>query len=313
MALTNADAIKKDPAAFLEAAIKEYVATSPNNLMPDFPGERMWDEPLVGFADGDDPLFSEYKKIIGDFHVTPREALETHLRKKTLGGDRQEKISVVSYFLPSARPIRESMHRETEICSLRWNRNRWFGQELNLRLERRLVTLLEDMGYDAVAPDQEAWFEVKRDVPGAPASNWSQRHVGYAAGLGTFSLNDSFITARGSAGRMGSIVCNIPIAPTPRVARGHRENCLFARTGTCGECIKRCPAGAISEKGHDKAKCFAYLDVGMPQRARELGRKTEEYVGRYIGCAFCQTGVPCEGRIPASPDAGNQAAKLPRS
>lgn len=298
MATMNADFIN-DPATFLEEAIKGYVATSPNNIMPDFPGEHMWDEPLVGFADGDDPLFSEYKKIIGDFHMTPREALEMHLKKKTLGYDHPERISVVSYFLPSAKPIRESMHKETEVCSLRWNRSRWFGQELNLRLERHLVTLLEDMGYHATAPDQEGWFDIKREGPGAPASNWSQRHVGYAAGLGTFSINDSFITARGSAGRMGSIVCDVPLAPTARVAKDHRGNCLFVREGTCGMCIKRCPVGAIGGKGHDKAKCFAYLSAGMPQRVKELGR-TEKFVGRYIGCAFCQTGVPCEGRIPAS-------------
>jgi epoxyqueuosine reductase len=299
MAAMNIDLIKKDPAAFLEMAIKEYVATSPNNLMPDFPGERMWDEPLIGFADGDDPLFAEYKKIIGAFHMTPRESLEMHLQKKTLGYDRPARVSVVSYFLPSTWPIRDSMHKEAEVCSLRWNRNRWFGQEFNSRLERRLVTLLEDRGYHAVAPAQEAWFEIRREGPGAPVSNWSQRHAGYAAGLGTFSLNDSFITTKGSAGRMGSIVCDVPLAPTPRTAKSHRENCLFAREGTCGACIKRCPAIAISEQGHDKAKCFAYLNAGMPQRAKELGR-TERFVGRYIGCAFCQTGVPCEGRIPAS-------------
>ncbi len=299
MAVTNAALIKKDSATFIEAAIKEYVATSPNNIMPDYPGEHMWDEPLVGFADGGDPLFTEYKQIIGDFHITPREAMEINLKKKALGYLSPEKISVVSYFLPSTKLIRESMRKEAEICSLRWNRSRWFGQEFNFRLQRHLVTLLEDMGFHAIAPEQETWFEVKFEGPGTPASRWSQRHVGYVAGLGTFSINDSFITAKGSAGRMGSIVCNIPIEPTPRVAKDYRENCLLAREGTCGMCIKRCPVGAISEMGHDKAKCWAYLKTGMFQRVKEQNR-TEEFIGGYIGCGFCQTGVPCEGRIPAS-------------
>lgn len=295
----NTDLFKKDHAAFLEKVIKEYVATSPNNIMPDFPGERMWDEPLVGFADGDDPLFTEYKKIIGDFHVTPREALEMHLKKKMLGYDNPEKIGVVSYFLPATKLIRDSMRKEPEICSLRWNRARWFGQEFNFRLQRHLVTLFEDMGYHAVAPELETWFEIKREGPWAPASRWSQRHIGYAAGLGTFSINDSFITAKGSAGRMGSIVCDLSINPSTRASKDYRGNCLFVREGTCGTCIKRCPVGAISEKGHDKAKCLTYLFSGMAQRAKEQGR-TEKFVGGYIGCGFCQTGVPCEGRIPLS-------------
>ena len=101
----NADEMKRDPATFLEAEIKNYIANSPNNIMPDFPGEHMWDEPLVGFADGDDPLFTEYKRIIGDFHVTPREALEMNLKKKTIGYDHPENISVISYFLPSTKPL----------------------------------------------------------------------------------------------------------------------------------------------------------------------------------------------------------------
>jgi epoxyqueuosine reductase len=295
----TADQIKKDPAALLEAEIKNYIANSPNNIMPDFPGEHMWDAPLVGFADGDDPLFTEYKKIIGDFHVTPREALEMNLKRKTLGFYNPEKISVISYFLPSTNIIRESMRKESEICSLRWNRARWFGQECNFRLQRHLVVLLEDLGYYAIAPEQEPWFEIKREGPWAPASRWSQRHIAYAAGLGTFSINDSFITAQGSAGRVGSIVCNLSIPPSPRISRDYRENCLFIREGTCGACIRRCPVGAISDKGHDKIKCLAYLMAGMAQKVKDLGRK-EKFVGGYIGCGFCQTGVPCEGRIPAS-------------
>jgi epoxyqueuosine reductase len=294
----TADQIKKDPAALLEAEIKNYIANSPNNIMPDFPGEHMWDAPLVGFADGDDPLFTEYKKIIGDFHVTPREALEMNLKRKTLGFYNPEKISVISYFLPSTNIIRESMRKESEICSLRWNRARWFGQECNFRLQRHLVVLLEDLGYYAIAPEQEPWFEIKREGPWAPASRWSQRHIAYAAGLGTFSINDSFITAQGSAGRVGSIVCNLSIPPSPRIARDYRENCLFIREGTCGACIKRCPVGAISDKGHDKIKCLAYLMAGMAKKVKDLGWK-EKFVGGYIGCGFCQTGVPCEGRIPA--------------
>jgi epoxyqueuosine reductase len=295
----TADQIKKDPAALLEAEIKNYIANSPNNIMPDFPGEHMWDAPLVGFADGDDPLFTEYKKIIGDFHVTPREALEMNLKRKTLGFYNPEKISVISYFLPSTNIIRESMRKESEICSLRWNRARWFGQECNFRLQRHLVVLLEDLGYYAIAPEQEPWFEIKREGPWAPASRWSQRHIAYAAGLGTFSINDSFITAQGSAGRVGSIVCNLSIPPSPRISRDYRENCLFIREGTCGACIKRCPVGAISDKGHDKIKCLAYLMAGMAKKVKDLGWK-EKFVGGYIGCGFCQTGVPCEGRIPAS-------------
>ena len=72
--------LTEDPAGFLTAAIRTYMAASVNNHLPDFPGEFIWEEPLVGFADGDDSLFQEYRRIIGDFHMTPREALEQQIR-----------------------------------------------------------------------------------------------------------------------------------------------------------------------------------------------------------------------------------------
>ncbi|MBI2849451.1 MAG: epoxyqueuosine reductase [Chloroflexi bacterium] len=268
--------------------------------MPAFPGERIWDGPAVGFADGDDPLFKEYKSIIGDFHVTPREALEMHL-KKAACGYQPEQVRVISWALPSTRETRQSMRRETQVSSLRWNYTRWYGQEANARLARHLVALVEDMGGHAVAPEQESWFEVKRDVPGGPASRWSQRHIAYAAGLGTFGLSDGFISPVGMAIRLGSIVCDLDIPPTPRAYPGHLDNCLFYRTGNCGKCIKRCPAGAISEAGHDKAKCSNYQSRVMPVILQEMGRD-HGYVGTYRGCGLCQTGVPCEGRIPRSKD-----------
>ena len=34
--------------------------------MPASEKDFIFDEPLVQFADGDDPIFSEYKKIIGE-------------------------------------------------------------------------------------------------------------------------------------------------------------------------------------------------------------------------------------------------------
>ncbi|MBM2824844.1 MAG: 4Fe-4S ferredoxin-type protein [Dehalococcoidales bacterium] len=301
MVLTTVDStgIRTDPAHFLNQTIKEYIATSPDNIMPGFAGEPIWDEPLVGFADGDDPIFQEYKEIIGQFHLTPREVMERHLGKIARGYARPPHISVISIIVPSTRATRESMRKETQVCSLRWNHTRHYGQEVINRLSRYLVAVLESAGYHAIAPDLERFFEVKRDDPKKVASTWSQRHIAYAAGLGTFSLNDALITPRGIAIRAGSIVCNLAVKPTPRLYQNHLENCLFYRDGKCGKCIQRCPAGALSEKGHDKEKCRNYLNEGMQAAARELGRN-ETFVGGYMGCGFCQTRVPCEEGIPPS-------------
>jgi epoxyqueuosine reductase len=299
MLLTTAEKkqFTDNPGQYLSKAIKDYIAFSPNNRFHAFPEDPIWDEPLVGFAAGDDPIFKEYKTIIGDFHVTPREALEMYLDTTTWGSKELIKnVSVISFILPATEKTRVSNRAETEVCSIRWNHTRFEGHETLARLSRYLVALIESQGYAAVAPELARWFEAVR-LPNGMSSKWSQRHVAYAAGLGTFGLSDGFISPKGVAIRVGSVVCNLELPPTPRTYANHYANCLFHSQGTCKKCVARCPAGAISEKGHDKGKCGAYLNE-MREIAKRQGR-TEGYVGKaYLGCGFCQTGVSCEDRIP---------------
>jgi epoxyqueuosine reductase len=92
--------------------------------------------------------------------------------------------------------------------------------------------------------------------------------------------------------RCGSVVARFSTPPTPRPYTDHREYCLFVTEGTCGKCIGRCPAGAISAKGHDKLKCQAYLEDTIAKHAKEA------YGLEAYGCGLCQTGVPCEFKVP---------------
>jgi epoxyqueuosine reductase len=295
---TDIEKFNKNPAAFLEKAVKDYIAQSPSNYLPSFPGEHIFDEPLVGFADGDDPIFHDYKRVVSDFHVTPREAMEMDLKARGCGGEkRQFPVSVISWILPSTSNIRKSLRVETVVASLMWNHMRWYGQDLNYRLARYIVSLLEGFGHNATAPELEKYYERKMLANGL-ASNWSQRHIAYAAGLGTFSLSDGFITAKGIAIRAGSVVCDLALPATPRTSKSHLDNCLYYREESCGVCIERCPVSAISKQGHDKKKCQDYLENGQKEVMKKLGRDDSEYLGKYLGCGLCQTKVPCEGMIP---------------
>jgi len=138
-------------------------------------------------------------------------------------------------------------------------------------------------------------FRRLEDSPVGIASNWSERHVAHACGLGTFGLSDGLITPVGKAMRCGSVVTDMPLTPTPRSYKSHTEYCLFHSYGTCRECIERCPAGAITEAGHDKEICRKYA----------YGKIKETVGPTYgvvtTGCGLCQTGVACEGRIPEPP------------
>ncbi|MFH0846681.1 MAG: 4Fe-4S double cluster binding domain-containing protein [Chloroflexota bacterium] len=287
---------KSAPEQFLTREIIAYVVKSPLNHFKGL-DEPIWDEPLVGFADGDEAIFKEYKGIIGDFHMTPREALATHLKIAECGYEKElDKVSVIAWVLPSTEKTRRSMRGELMVPSLRWDYTRWYGQDFNFRLSRYISSLLETLGFHAVAPELSPAFERKTLADG-PASNWSQRHVAYAAGLGTFSLNDALITPKGIAVRLGSVVTSLALKPSPRPYVSFRANCLFYRDGSCGRCVARCPAGAITETGHDRKKCREFLYGRQRELVIETGR--QGYVGPYFGCGLCQTGVPCESGIPA--------------
>lgn len=267
--------------------IVRFVSESPLNRFPDT-AEPYFGEPLVGYAAADDPLFSAYKTVIGDFHLTPQELMESAFGSGSRAG------SVISWILPVTRPTRESNRREELYPSQAWARTRFFGEQLNCALRRHLEGWLTGRGRRAVAPQLAAGWKEYSETPVGIASSWSERHAAYAAGLGTFSLNDALITPRGIAHRCGSVVTDLQLVPSGRPYPDHRYNCLYFRDGSCGLCIARCPVGALSKNGHDKAACRRHVyTTSVEAVAERFG------VGQ-TGCGLCQTRVPCEACIPAA-------------
>jgi len=279
--------LANNPERFIEAAITKFVKESKANRRQLDRG-KYWDKPLVGFASGKDPLFKQYKKIIGKFHFTPREIFELTFGKRK----QPPELSVISWVLPAAEDIRRSNRKETKYPSRLWSHARDFGEQFNVKLRDHVVGLLKKRGYQAVAPmNSPHWRRVRSPRVGF-ASSWSERHTAYGCGLGTFGLSDGFITPKGKAMRVGSVVTNLPLKPAAKKYPHHRANCLYFFNQTCKACAARCPAGAITAKGHDKDKCFAYsYNIIGPAKKAEYGVKI-------TGCGLCQTKVPCEYEIP---------------
>lgn len=288
------ETLRTDPARFIEQQIKEYVRTSPASRLPFIDDFVMWDEPLVKFADGDDPIFTEYKSIIAPTHLTPRETLV-----ETCNKSQQHipaRLSVISWILPAVEETRKSNRTETRVPSRLWSHTRWYGEKFNDQLRAYLVELLTGMGYLAVAPTLQPWLKIYTCEKG-PYSNWSERHVAYAAGHGTFGLSGGLITERGVAHRCGSVVTSLVLPASRRTAKSPYSNCLFYQGVKCEACINRCPAGAITENGHDKNKCERYLrDIGYSAKGLRDGYDNDKTV---VGCGLCQTKVPCEFQKPA--------------
>jgi epoxyqueuosine reductase len=297
---------RAEPERFIERAIKDFARSTPASRLDCFGDEPIFEKPLIGFADGDDPLFKEYKKVVHENHFLPREILKLHLDEKQKSKEPNlENVSVISFVFPVNRKTIKINAREKEGPSLRWNHSRWKGQTFINELSAYLTSILEERGHCAVAPELSPFYKMIM-LPDGFTSNWSQRHAAYAAGLGTFSLNEGFITAKGLAIRCGSVVTNLKLQSSVRSYVNYLENCLFYTTGKCGKCINRCPGGALSEKGHDKLKCFAVLFE--KQRPWIEGAHGPGFIGNYAGCGLCQSGVPCASRIPVKKGNRKKAA-----
>jgi len=277
-----------NPAQFIEEEIKEFTRTSPLNRLPFINDYVIWDEPLVKFADGDDPIFAEYKTIIAPTHPTPREALAKAYSKNP--ENMPAHLSVISWILPTPEKTRKSNRSETLVPSRLWSHTRLYGEKFNDALREHMVEILTEMGYLTVAPVLQPYFEWFSNEKG-PYSNWSERHIAYAAGHGTFSLSDGFITERGIAHRCGSVATDLVLPASPRTAESPYANCLFYVGVSCNACINRCPAEAITEGGHNKIKCEAYI-------RDDIGYLLKEYDVDVAGCGLCQTKVPCEFQNP---------------
>lgn len=282
MSLTN-------PAEWITGLISDFITISPENTLQDSENARAWDEPLVGFSRGDDPLYTEFKENTGGSHLLPAEVLASEYPDFSL---QNRALTVISWVLPQTRETKKSQRKETMYPSESWARARVFGELTNNALRRYLVAELRAAGYQASAPLLSPAWKLLTSNGHPVSSNWSERHAAYASGLGTFGLCDGLITAKGKAMRCGSVITTAQIPASPRPYSSRTEYCPFFSDGSCGSCIRRCPVQAITKNGHDKERCAEYL--------RSV---TEEYISERFGfsghtCGLCQTKVPCESKIP---------------
>lgn len=261
-----------------------FVRNSPDNyiqkeyaISEDVIGAKIYDDPIFAFGAADDAYFELFKSPsgIGSHFLTPNEWLP---QAKT----------VISFFLPFSEQVKKSNCIDKIWPSNEWLHARIEGQNFLCKITLHLQEELTKAGYASVIPalDKRFWSKTAPDGSSELSftSNWSERHVGFACGLGTFGLSKGLITAKGMAGRIGSIITDLELPVTERAYTEVYEYCI-----RCGACIPQCPVNAISmENGKNHLVCSAFLD-----------QLKEKYQPRY-GCGKCQVYVPCSNGIPAS-------------
>ncbi|MHA1479334.1 MAG: hypothetical protein ACTSPU_14155 [Promethearchaeota archaeon] len=288
--------------------LKEKFESSELNLLPEkYGGGKIFSQPLIGVAQGNDPIFLKFKEIVGYEHYTPLEMWLASGQKQLPSSN----LYIVSIVYPFAEEIRKKsitpiklakMVLPAEIYSIARN----FAKDFRNYIMEQTVEFLQNKGYNAISGKlSEAYTLVaKKDF----YSTWSENHVAFAAGLGTFGLHEGLITNLGCNIRLASVITNAPLKVTRRRSDEPYANCLYYAKATCRECAKNCPANAITEKGYNKTKCNKYRN----KVAREMVPRLKPFLKTYgrrvnwkykahnfpVGCELCQFGVECMDKNP---------------
>ena len=237
-----------------------------------------WGEPLAGFADADSSYIAKLPRIISNTHGLPKDVLP-------------DATIVLAYYVPFTRALAKTNRTGTHLASPDWalayeETNAMFG-----KLNEYLISEIGKLGFRAAVSPKAATFDQKKLV-----SDWSFRHFAYAAGLGTFGMNNMLITKRGCCGRYNTIVTDLDVRPDRPVT--DTEYCLYKKDGNCGICFKNCPVGALTPEGYDRHLCYTvlqensrvYTDFGSSY-VDESGENANS-VGSEV-CGKCVTQSPC--------------------
>ncbi len=287
--------------AFIAEFVDGFLAVPENNNMGPGTTSKAWDGSLLGFSSGADELYPFWKDHIGDFHWTPAEAFTlgtaADVSAMPAATVRPEELTVVSFALCQTEEAKAANRAQIKFPSEQWARTRIYGQRHNVALQKALVSALIARGFQAIVPALLPEYDQRESPSFGQASTWSERHVAYTSGLGTFGLCGGLITQRGMAVRLGSVIVCARVPATPRPYADPFAYCLHyhGQTG-CAACADRCPVGSVDETGRDKPACARHLDPAT----REYVRREYGFNGH--GCGMCQTGVPCESGIPAGLD-----------
>jgi epoxyqueuosine reductase QueG len=252
---------------WLRSIISDEIAGYTSRRTP----HTTWKAPLIAVADAADPLFLKLREVVRETHELPGDLLP---------GAR----SVIAYFVPFSDDVTGS-NRAGQIASRTWATAYVETNDLLGAIGLRLEADLAERDYRASHMPATHNFDEETLM-----SDWSHKHVAYIAGLGTFGRHHLLITPRGCSGRLGTLVTDAVIEPTPRPVH---EACLDKHNGTCGACITKCVAGALSKNGNvfDRHACY---DICLQNADRYAN------IGLADVCGKCAVGVPCSTMDPVA-------------
>lgn len=266
----NGENLKKEITEEISRFVEKYQSGDQINTK--------WGEPLAGFADAASPYIQKLPRIVSPTHGLPQDVLP-------------DASIVIVYYVPFTRELARSNKTGTHLASAAWALAYEETNAMFRNLDAHIIALLEGFGYRAAVSPKAATFDQEKLI-----SDWSFRHFGYAAGLGTFGMNNMLITKRGCCGRYHTVVTNLDVEADQPIT--DEEYCLFKKNGSCGVCFRNCPVGALTAEGYDRQKCYAVLRENAKVYT-EFGSSYTDESGEKANsegsevCGKCVTQSPC--------------------
>lgn len=251
----------------IETEIKSWLISFVNEFHHKNEVKTEWKEPLIAFADPNDPLFFKLKEVVSKTHALPNELMKNAR-------------TVITYFIPFKESIAQS-NRDFEVSSKEWAHAYVETNNLISEVNAFLRSKLKLRGFETkVMPATHNFNE--KDL----LSDWSHKHVAYIAGLGSFGLHKMLITEKGCCGRLGSVITSVKIEPTIRT---DNEYCLYFHNQSCMQCVEKCIFDALSIQNFDRHKCYNTCLENA---------KIYAPLGLVDVCGKCVSVVPCSFRNP---------------
>ena len=92
--------------------ITTFLRNDESNRMSGIDGLLMFEpDILVGICSGNDPIFEEYKRVVGPFHLTPFEAFEKYCTLYQIKPNDPKNLSVIAYILPITEKTKSENYR----------------------------------------------------------------------------------------------------------------------------------------------------------------------------------------------------------
>lgn len=230
---------------------------------------NMWGEPIIGFAEADSEYIRNIRGVTSEDHVAIKEAMPWA-------------NTVISYYVPFKREINET-NMKAGLSSETWARSYEVTNAMFPAINERIIATLKSHGKRGEVPREAGVFDREKLI-----SYYSQRHMAYAAGLGTFGMNNMLITPAGCCGRFSSVISDVTLKWDVPLKE---ELCLYKREGSCGVCMKVCEAKALGENDFDRKACYKVCS-----RNAEIYTFEESSYGGGAGsevCGKCISLSPC--------------------